>query len=111
MKTALLIDGAFIRRKYRSARKNDITAPDIQHDEHFAPNLKQKGVDIKIGLDVAWASFNRLARNIILITGDSDFIPVIKTARRNGVFVYLMTLGHNVKLELCENVDFLNTEP
>jgi uncharacterized LabA/DUF88 family protein len=199
MKTALLIDGAFIRRKYRSARKKDITAPDIQHivervftksgitpkhyrayyydcqpcsektslpishaiydfektpqyargirllkdikllpffavregilsfngwtlkpscygkspliDEHFAPNLKQKGVDIKIGLDVAWASFNRLARNIILITGDSDFIPVIKTARRNGVFVYLMTLGHNVKLELCENVDFLNTEP
>jgi uncharacterized LabA/DUF88 family protein len=74
------------------------------------PNLKQKGVDIKIGLDVAWVSFNRMARNIILVTGDSDFIPVIKTARRNGVFVCLLTLGHNVRPELCENVDVFNKD-
>jgi uncharacterized LabA/DUF88 family protein len=66
-------------------------------DDCFTPNLKQKGVDIKIGLDVAWVSFNHIASNIIMITGDSDFVPVIKTARRNGVFVYLFTLGHNVK--------------
>jgi uncharacterized LabA/DUF88 family protein len=44
-------------------------------------------VDIKIGIDVAWVSFNHVAENIVLIIGDSDFIPVIKTARRNGVFV------------------------
>jgi uncharacterized LabA/DUF88 family protein len=79
-------------------------------DDSFVPNLKQKGVDIKIGLDVAWVSFNHVAENIILVTGDSDFIPVIKTARRNGVFVYLLTLGHNVKPELRENVDVVNTE-
>jgi hypothetical protein len=30
MKTALLIDGAFIRKKFRSALKKDITAQDIQ---------------------------------------------------------------------------------
>jgi uncharacterized LabA/DUF88 family protein len=80
-------------------------------DDCFTPSLKQKGVDIKIGLDVAWVSFNRIATNIILVTGDSDFIPVVKTARRSGVFVYLFTLGHNVKLELCENVDIANTSP
>jgi uncharacterized LabA/DUF88 family protein len=80
-------------------------------DDCFTPNLKQKGVDIKIGLDVAWISFNHIANSIILITGDSDFVPVIKTARRNGVFVYLFTLGHNVKKELLENVDVLKELP
>jgi uncharacterized LabA/DUF88 family protein len=74
-------------------------------DTCFTPNLKQKGVDIKIGLDVAWISFNHIANNIIMVTGDSDFVPVIKTARRSGVFVYLFTLYHNVKKELLENVD------
>ncbi|MHC6203514.1 NYN domain-containing protein [Breznakiellaceae bacterium SP9] len=57
--------------------------------------MKQKEVDIKIGLDVAWVSFNHLARNIILIAGDYDFTPVIKTARRTGVFVYLLTKLNN----------------
>jgi uncharacterized LabA/DUF88 family protein len=80
-------------------------------DNCFAPNLKQKGVDIKIGLDVAWISFNHIAGNIILVTGDSDFVPVIKTARRSGVFVYLFTLEHNVKKELLENVDVINELP
>jgi uncharacterized LabA/DUF88 family protein len=77
----------------------------------FFPNLKQKGVDIKIGLDVAWVSFNHMVKNIVLIRGDSDFVPIIKTARRNGVFVYLFTLNHNVKKELPENVDVINTTP
>jgi len=81
------------------------------NDNCFSPNLKQKGVDIKIGLDVAWVSFNKIAENIVLITGDSDFVPVIKTARRSGVFVYLFTLNHNVKKELVENVDVVNALP
>ena len=80
-------------------------------DNCFAPNLKQKGVDIKIGLDVAWASFNHIVKNILLITGDSDFVPMIKTARRNGVFVYLFILKHNVKKELLENADVINISP
>jgi uncharacterized LabA/DUF88 family protein len=81
-------------------------------DDHcFSPNLKQKGVDIKIGLDVAWVSFNHIAKNIVLITADSDFVPIIKTARRNGVFVYLFTLKHIVKKELLENVDVINISP
>jgi uncharacterized LabA/DUF88 family protein len=199
METAVMIDGAFIRKKFRSAKRTDITALDIQRiienifiqalipyqsyrvyfydckpcsaktslpishtaynfeakpqyakgitlikdikmlpffavregilsfngwtlkpacygmnpltDDCFTPNLKQKGVDIKIGLDVAWVSFHHIANNIIMITGDSDFVPVIKTARRNGVFVYLFTLGHNVKRELLENVDVVQEVP
>jgi hypothetical protein len=30
METAVLIDGAFIRKKFRSGKQTDISAPDIQ---------------------------------------------------------------------------------
>jgi hypothetical protein len=30
METAVMIDGAFIRKKFRSARKTDICAPDVK---------------------------------------------------------------------------------
>ena len=74
-------------------------------DNDFEPELHQKGVDIKIGLDLAWISFNHIAEKVIFVTGDSDFIPAIKTARRNGIFVYLVSLNHNIKTELAENCD------
>lgn len=81
-----------------------------QTDDCFVPDLQQKGVDIKIGLDMAWVSYNNITEKVVLITGDSDFIPAIKTARRSGVFVYLFTFGHNVKPELPKNADVCRIE-
>src|SRR5262249_3852447 len=57
------------------------------------PNVEQRGVDLRIGLDIA-----RLA--LRLVTGDSDFIPALKFACREGVRVYLDHMGHGVKREL-----------
>lgn len=74
-------------------------------DESFDLDLAQKGVDIKIGLDIAWISYNNISKQILLVTGDSDFVPAIKTARRNGIFVHLFTLGHHVKDDLKLNAD------
>lgn len=80
-------------------------------DACFKPNLQQKGVDTKIGLDIAWASYEKIAKNIILVTGDSDFTPAMKTARRNGLFVYLYTLNHGVRADILNNADVLNIDP
>lgn len=88
-----------------SLKKNCYENRETYTDECFTPNLSQKGVDIKIGLDIAWISYQKTAKNIVLITGDSDFVPAIKVARRNGVFVWLYTLNHNVKPELIKNAD------
>jgi len=79
-------------------------------DECFKPHLQQKGVDTKIGLDIAWASYNHITKNIILVTGDSDFAPAMKTARRNGLFVYLYTLNHGVAPPILDNADILNRD-
>lgn len=76
-------------------------------DDDFAPEIQQKGVDMKIGLDIAWISFKRIADRILIVAGDSDFIPAMKLARRNGIQVYLFTLGHGVFPELLEHSDRL----
>ncbi len=52
--------------------------------EDFYVDVKQKGVDMCIGLDAASISSGRFADQIVLIAGDSDFQPVAKAVRRNG---------------------------
>lgn len=91
-------------------KNGSVQTPQLKDDD-FLPVLKQKGVDMKIGLDMAWVSYEHIAEHIILITGDSDFSPAVKTARRKGVFVHLFTLGHGVKNVLRDNVDTLDARP
>lgn len=72
----------------------------------FAPDLKQKRVDMKIGLDVAWLASKGITERIILVTSDSDFVPAMKFARREGVQVVLVTMGHKlVKRDLLIHAD------
>jgi len=69
------------------------------------PELEQKRVDIKIGLDVAWLSSRRIVDRIALVTADTDFIPAMKFARREGVQVVLVPLGHRPSPDLIEHAD------
>tara|TARA_R110000772_G_scaffold48719_1_gene111165 strand:+ start:1080 stop:1460 length:381 start_codon:yes stop_codon:yes gene_type:complete len=74
-------------------------------ESDFQPDLKQKRVDMKIGLDVAWLSSKGIVDRIILVTGDSDFIPAMKFARREGVQIVLVTLEQKIKQELRVHAD------
>jgi uncharacterized LabA/DUF88 family protein len=70
------------------------------------PDIEQKGVDMRIGLDVAWLSTKRLVDRIILVTGDSDFIPAMKFARREGIQVIFVSInGSSSKEGLTEHSD------
>lgn len=71
------------------------------------PSFEQKGVDLRIGLDVAWLSLKRIVETIVLVSGDSDFIPAMKFARREGVRVLLETLEHGVHRGMREHADFV----
>ena len=76
----------------------------------FEPDLKQKYVDVKIGLDITWLASKRIVEKIILVTADSDFVPAMKFARREGVQVILVTLGHmRLKRELKVHTDELRS--
>ena len=70
--------------------------------------MKQKGVDMKIGIDIASLAYKRQVQQIVLIAGDSDFVPAAKLARREGIDFVLDPLGATVKPSLFENIDGLN---
>lgn len=74
-------------------------------DADFAPALHQKGVDMRFGVDMASLSLKHQADIIVLVTGDSDFVPAAKLARREGVRIVLDPLWQNVDPNLFEHID------
>lgn len=89
--------------------KGKIKIEDLK-DEDFIYTTKQKGVDIKIGIDIATLSIKGLVEKIVLITGDSDFVPAIKLARMEGIQVLLDPMGNPISEELRKNIDYLKTK-
>jgi uncharacterized LabA/DUF88 family protein len=79
--------------------------PRALSDADFLLDLSQKGVDMRVGMDMARLALRDLVRTIIVVTGDSDFVPAFKFVRREGVKVLLQPLGHNVRVELRQHAD------
>ncbi len=73
----------------------------------LVPDMGQKGVDMRIGLDIAWLSLKRIVDSVVLATGDSDFVPAMKFARREGLRIYLEAMGHAVRRELKVHADIV----
>ena len=49
--------------------------------------LEQKQVDVRIAVDMMTHAFRRNMRICSLVTGDSDFIPLVEALVREGIFV------------------------
>lgn len=67
----------------------------------------QKGVDMKLGIDITSVVLKNLADKIVLISGDSDFVPAAKLARIEGAHFILDSMGRKVKGALAEHIDGL----
>lgn len=78
-------------------------------ENDFALQVDQKGVDMKIGLDIASLAYKKQVDQIVLISGDSDFVPAAKLARREGIDFVLDPLGAPIKPDLFEHIDGLRT--
>lgn len=82
------------------------------NDGDFELDLRQKGVDMRLGLDVASLAYKRQVEQIVLVTGDSDFVPAAKLARREGIDVVLDPMWQDIRADLSEHIDGLrNTCP
>ena len=79
----------------------DLTAKD------FKVEITQKGVDMRLGLDIASLAHYRLVNQIIMISGDSDFVPAAKHARRQGIDFILDPMWSRVSASLNEHIDGL----
>jgi len=70
------------------------------------PILRQKGVDMALGIDAALLAATKQVQRIILVAGDSDFVPAILAAKEEGVivtlFFYPKGIVHDSLFEACD---------
>lgn len=78
-------------------------------DSDFQTSIRQKGVDIRLGIDMSSIALKKQANIFVLVTGDADFVPAAKHARREGCKVILDPLYLKVADELFEHIDGLTT--
>lgn len=74
-------------------------------EKDFIFTAQQKGVDMKIGVDIASLAYKKQVQQIILISGDSDFVPAAKLARREGIDFVLDPMGSQIRDDLFEHID------
>ncbi len=76
-------------------------------DDDFRLDLRQKGVDMRLGLDIASLAYQRNVNQIVLISGDADFVPAAKLARRSGIDFILDPIWATIRPALFEHIDGL----
>ena len=87
----------------REIKIDDLDENDVMYD------IKQKGVDMRIGLDIASLCFKNQVDRIILVSGDSDFVPAAKLARREGIDFILDPMWARIREDLFEHIDGLQS--
>ena len=88
-----------LKRKWSELGDNDVSL-----------DLRQKGVDMRIGLDIAALALKRFVSTIVLVSGDGDFVPAAKLARREGMQFILDPLWQPRRLDdLYEHIDGLQS--
>jgi uncharacterized LabA/DUF88 family protein len=94
--------------KFRGFKPKKIPiANDNLSDDDFRPDFKQKGVDMRIGLDMASLSTSHAVERIVLVTGDTDCLPAMKHARVSGLQVVIVSIAeHRIASELLWHSDF-----
>lgn len=95
--------------KLKKLCSGKITINDLSEND-FTLDIQQKGVDMRIGLDIASLANKHLVDQIILIAGDSDFVPAAKYARREGIDFILDPMWNQIKPSLNEHIDGLKSQ-
>ena len=88
--------------------RKEIGLDDLEEDD-ISPTFKQKGVDMRIGLDIASIAFKKQADRIVLVSGDSDFVTAAKLARREGIEFVLDPMWASIRADLNEHIDLLRS--
>ena len=93
----------------QAAIKGTVTSAPSPNDVFLS--LEQKGVDMRLGIDVATLALKEQVQRIIVISGDTDMVPALKLARREGVQVILTILQGwvNLSRDLIEDADLVRT--
>ncbi|MGL5889572.1 MAG: NYN domain-containing protein [Bacteroidia bacterium] len=75
------------------------------HESEVVLEVRQKGIDMQIGIDIAMLAWKKLADRIVLIGGDADFAPAAELARNEGVQFELDPMHNNIDAVMYGYVD------
>jgi uncharacterized LabA/DUF88 family protein len=78
-------------------------------DSDFVYDVRQKGTDMRIGVDISSVAHKRQADQMILVAGDADFVPAAKLARREGIDFILDPMWNPISPDLHEHIDGLRS--
>ncbi|MGI2034797.1 NYN domain-containing protein [Rhizobium panacihumi] len=94
--------------KFRGFKPKKIpVSSDTLTDADFKPYFEQKGVDMRIGLDIATLASSGRIERIVLVTGDTDCVPAMKHGRIAGLQVAIVRFpGQSLSRELLWHADF-----
>lgn len=91
-------------KRLKELIKGEKQIADLNESDIFL-EIRQKGIDMKIGVDIASLALKKFVDTIVLFSGDSDFVPAAKLARREGVDFILDPMKANVEPQLFEHID------
>ena len=93
--------------KFRGFKPKKVpVSPAKLNDEDFYPDFEQKGVDMRIGLDIATFAQSGAIERIILISGDTDCVPALKHGRIAGLQIVIAQFpGQKISRELLYHAD------
>lgn len=70
--------------------------------------FRQKMVDVLMSIDIIKKSIVGKIKHIVVIAGDADFVPAIKTAKDYDIIVHLFYHPSSVHNELLDEIDELH---
>lgn len=94
---------------FKKVMKGTTSLSDLT-EKDFYLSINQKGVDMRIGIDISSLAFKKQVDQIVLISGDSDFVPAAKQARREGIDFILDPMRSPIKDDLYEHIDGIRTK-
>ena len=62
---------------------------------------------MRMGLDIANITSKKLCTKIVLLSGDTDMIPAMKLARKEGVHVFLHTFHPSAHNAMVAHADII----
>ncbi len=98
--------------KFRGWTRKDGASSQPLSDADFKPNFVQKGVDLRIGLDLSNLANHRSVDRVLMIAADTDLIPAMKYGRVCGLqIVSVVHPGVRLSGEFLAHVDLRRERP
>jgi len=69
--------------------------------------FKQKMIDVLMSLDIVDISFENYVSHIIIVAGDSDFVPAVQKAKNYGMITHLFYHKDSVHNQILDEIDEL----